>query len=98
MPFTHYKNYSSTVGGEFRLCSKFRFNTSVNYIRSGGRRANADRYNENLTYFSPRWDIWDCKLPNGAQNTIEGSGNENPIYVLEQRNFKDDVDRVIANA
>lgn len=98
MPFTNYKNYSVKVGGEFRLSSKFRFNTSVNYIKSGGRRANADRYNENLTYFSPRWDIWDYKLPNGTQNTIEGSGNENPIFVLEQRNFKDDVDRVIANA
>lgn len=98
MPFTNYKNYSIKVGGEFRFSEKFRFNTSVNYIKSGGRRANADRYNENLTYFSPRWDIWDYKKPDGTQKTIVGSGNENPIFVLEQRNYKDDVDRVISNA
>lgn len=98
MPFTNYKNYSVKVGGEFRFSPKFRLNTSVNYIKSGGRRANADRYNENLTYFSPRWDIWDYKKPDGTQKTIEGSGNENPIFVLEQKNYKDDVERVISNA
>lgn len=98
MPFTDYKNYSAKVGGMFKFSEKFRFGTSVNYIKSGGRRGNADRYNENLTYFSPRWDIWDYKKPDGSQNTIVGSDNENPIYVLEGRRYVDDVDRVIGNA
>lgn len=97
MPFTNYKNYSAKVGGEFKFSEKVQLNASVNYIKSGGRRANADRYNENLTYFSPRWDIWDYIKPDGTQNTIVGSDNENPIYVLYGKNYRDDVDRVIAN-
>jgi TonB-linked SusC/RagA family outer membrane protein len=97
MPFTNYKNYSVKLGGEFRFSEKLRMNASVNYIKSGGRRANADRYNENLTYFSPRWDIWDYIKEDGTQNTIVGSGNENPIYVLYGKKYVDDVDRIIAN-
>lgn len=98
MPFTDYKNYSAKVGGELKFSEKFRMGMSVNYIKSGGRRGNADRYNENLTYFSPRWDIWDYIKPDGTQNTIVGSGNENPIYVLYGKKYVDDVDRVISNA
>lgn len=98
MPFTDYKNYSIKVGGEFRFSEKIRMNSSVNYIKSGGRRGEADRYNELLTYFSPRWDIWDYKKPDGTQNTIVGSTNDNPIYILEQRNYEDDVDRLITNS
>ncbi len=98
MPFTNYKNYSVKVGGEFRFSEKFRFNTSVNYIKSGGRRGNADRYNEGLTYFSPRWDIWDYEKEDGTQKTIEGSGNDNPIYRLKHRRYVDDVDRLLSNA
>ena len=97
MPFTNYKTYSAKVAGEFRFSDKLRLNTSVNYIKSGGRRANADRYNENLTYFSPRWDIWNYIKPDGTQNTIVGSDNENPIYVLYGKRYVDDVDRIIAN-
>ncbi|MET0242734.1 MAG: carboxypeptidase regulatory-like domain-containing protein, partial [Flavitalea sp.] len=98
MPFTNYKNYSVKLGGQFKFSDKFQLNTSVNYIKSGGRRGEADRYNEQLTYFSPRWDIWDYEKPDGTQKTIVGSTNDNPIFVLSRRKFVDDVDRVIANA
>lgn len=98
MPFTDYKNYSAKLGGEFKFSEKLKFGTSLNYIKSGGRRGNSDRYNENLTYFSPRWDIWDWIKPDGTQNTIVGSDNENPIYVLNGRKYVDDVDRIISNS
>lgn len=98
MPFTDYKNISAKVGGEFKLSDKVKFGSSVNYVKSGGRRGNADRYNENLTYFSPRWDIWDYIKENGTQNTIVGSGNDNPIYVLRGVDYRDNVDRIITNS
>ncbi len=97
MPFTDYKNFSVKVGGEFRLSDKVKFGSSLNYVKSGGRRGNADRYNENLTYFSPRWDIWDYINENGTQQTIEGSGNDNPVYVLRGVDYRDNVDRLITN-
>ncbi|WP_290798520.1 SusC/RagA family TonB-linked outer membrane protein [Flavihumibacter sp. UBA7668] len=97
MPFTDYKNFSVKVGGEFKLSEKVKIGSSLNYVKSGGRRGNADRYNENLTYFSPRWDIWDYINDNGTQNTIVGSGNDNPIYVLRGVDYRDNVDRMITN-
>ncbi len=98
MPFTDYKNYSAKLGGEFKFSDKLRFGSSVSYIKSGGRRGNSDRYNENLTYFSPRWDIWDWINPDGTEKTIVGSGNDNPIYVLNGKKYIDDVDRMITNS
>ena len=98
MPFTNYKNYSAKVSGEFKFSDQFRFGTSVNYINSGGRHGDYDRYNEDMSYFSPRWDMWDYLLPDGSQKTIIGSTNDNPIYVLFKKKYVDDVDRVIANA
>jgi TonB-linked SusC/RagA family outer membrane protein len=98
MPFTDYKNYSAKVGGEFKFSDKVSFGSSLNYIKSGGRRGNSDRYNEGLTYFSGRWDIWDYIKPDGTMNTIVGSGNYNPVYLLNQTKYADDVDRVISNS
>jgi outer membrane receptor protein involved in Fe transport len=98
MPFTDYSNYSVKVGGELRFSPKFRIGSSVNYIKSGGRRGNADRYNESLTYFSPRWDFRDYIKPDGSQKTIVGSTNENPLYGLYGRKYVDDVDRIITNS
>jgi len=97
MPFTNYRNYSGKVSGEFKFSDKFRFGASVNYINSGGRHGDADRYNEEMTYFSPRWDMWNYMLPDGTQKTIIGSTNDNPIYVLWGKKYEDDVDRVIGN-
>lgn len=98
MPFTDYKNFSVKVGGEFKLSEKVKIGSSLNYVKSGGRRGNADRYNENLTYFSPRWDIWDYINDNGTQKTIVGSGNDNPIYVLRGVDYRDNVDRILTNS
>lgn len=98
MPFTNYKNYSAKVGGELTFSEKFRMGMSVNYIKSGGRHGNSDRYNEVLTYYSPRWDIWDYIKPDGTQKTIVGADIDNPIYLLYGNKYVDDVDRVISNA
>ncbi|MFT3749281.1 MAG: SusC/RagA family TonB-linked outer membrane protein [Agriterribacter sp.] len=98
MPFTDYKNYSAKVGGELKFSEKFRMGMSVNYIKSGGRRGNSDRYNEVLTYYAPRWDIWDYIKPDGTQKTIVGADIDNPIYLLYGKKYVDDVDRVISNA
>ncbi|MFT4017153.1 MAG: SusC/RagA family TonB-linked outer membrane protein [Agriterribacter sp.] len=98
MPFTDYKNYSAKVGGELKFSEKFRAGMSVNYIKSGGRRGNSDRYNEALTYYSPRRDVWEYIKPDGTEITIDGAGIDNPIYLLYGRKYVDDVDRVISNA
>jgi TonB-linked SusC/RagA family outer membrane protein len=96
IPFSDYKNISARVGGQFKFGDKFKFNPSVFFINSGGLRVNADRYNESLTYWSPRWNVKDYIKPDGTMKAYL-AGNNNPIYGTYSNRFKDDVNRVIGN-
>ena len=94
IPFTDYKNISARINGTFKFSDKLKFNPSLYYINSGGLRYNADRYNESLTYWSPRWDVMDYIKPDG---TMKSYGNNNPVYGASTNQFRDDVDRIIGN-
>jgi len=96
IPFSDYNNYSARVNGELRFSPKFKMGASVNYINSGGNRVNADRYGEQLIYWSPRWDVKDYIKPDGTQKNY-GPDNDNPMYIAYSNRFVDDVNRVIAN-
>ena len=96
LPFSDYKNYSAKISGDIRASSKLRIGASANFINSGGYRVNADRYNEQLSYWAPRWDVRDYITPEGTMKSYGGE-NDNPWYVVSQRRFKDDVNRLIGN-
>ena len=95
MPNTDFTSINARVGAQFKLSSKLKFNPTVLYTNSGGIRYNADRFNESLTYWSPRWDVKDYVNPNGTMKTY---GNNNPLYGAYVNLFKDNVDRIITNA
>ena len=94
LPNTNYSNWNARVNAVLKLSDKLQFNPSFNYINSGGLRYNADRFNESLTYWSPRWDVKDYKTPEGAHKTY---GNNNPIFGAYYNTFKDNVDRMLSN-
>lgn len=94
IPFTDYGNISAKLGTQVNFSPKFNTGFSINYINSGGRRYNADRFNESLNYWSPRWDVNDYKKPDGTMKTY---GNNNPIYGAATNIFEDDVNRVISS-
>jgi TonB-linked SusC/RagA family outer membrane protein len=96
IPFSDYQNISARLGGQFKVGSKFRFNPSVYYINSGGLRVNADRFNESLTYWSPRWSVKDYKKPDGTMKAYL-AGNNNPIYGTYSNRYKDNVNRILGN-
>jgi len=96
LPFSDYKNYSAKINSSIKISEKIRFGASANFINSGGRRVNADRYNEQLAYWSPRWDVRDYITPEGTMNAY-GNQNDNPLFIASQRRFKDDVNRLIGN-
>jgi len=54
----------------------------------------ADRYNEELIYWAPRWDVRDFVKPDGTQKTY---GNGNPIYYSFTNKFRSKVDHVIGS-
>ena len=94
IPFTDYTNISARLNTTFKLSDKLTFTPSFFYIKSGGLRYNADRFNESLTYWSPRWDVKDYIKDDGTMKTY---GNNNPVYGAATNQFTDDVNRLIAN-
>jgi len=94
LPNTNYSNLNARVNADLKISDKFSINPSFNFINSGGLRYNADRFNESLTYWSPRWDVRDYKNPDGTHKTY---GNNNPIFGAYYNLFEDDVNRTISN-
>jgi TonB-linked SusC/RagA family outer membrane protein len=93
LPNSDYENISVRLSTQLRAGTKFRFSPTINYIKSGGYRVNAERYNEQLSYWSPRWDVTDYIKEDG---TMKGY-RDNPIYGTSVNRFKDDVNRIIGN-
>ncbi len=96
IPFSDYKNISARLSGQFKAGNKLKINPSVYFINSGGYRVNADRFNESLSYWSPRWDVKDYIKPDGTMKSYPAENN-NPIYAVHTNRFKDNVNRVIGN-
>ncbi len=94
LPNSDYKNISARLSGQFRFSDKLRMSPGLYFINSGGYRVNADRYNESLTYWSPRWNVMDYIKPDGTQNAY---GNDNPVYGTATNKFRDNVNRIIGN-
>ncbi len=94
IPFTDYKNLSAKLNTQVNISKKIKSGVSLNYINSGGRRYNADRYNESLSYWSPRWNVNDYIKPDVTMKTY---GNNNPIYGAYSNKFVDDVNRLIGS-
>lgn len=68
--------------------------TSLYYANTDGNFYDADRFNEELIYWAPRWDVKDYVKPDGTQKTY---GNGNPIYYASTNKFRSQVDHVIGN-
>jgi TonB-linked SusC/RagA family outer membrane protein len=96
IPFSDYKSYNARVNGNLNVSRKIRVGASLNFINSGGSRVNADRYGEQLIYWSPRWDVMDYVKPDGTQKNY-GRENDNPVYTLSTNRFYDNVNRIIAS-
>ncbi len=99
IPFSNYKNTNFRIGGEFKAGDKFTFGGTVTYINSGGDRVDANRYNESLSYWSPRVDVFDYRFPDGTMKGYRNDGRRgnNPVYGASSNKFTDDVDRYIGN-
>jgi TonB-linked SusC/RagA family outer membrane protein len=92
LPFTDFNNFSARLNTEVKISEKIRTGANFNYINSGGQRYNADRFNEGLSYWSPRWDVRDFRKPDGTMQTY---GNNNPLYGAATNKLEDDVNRFI---
>jgi TonB-linked SusC/RagA family outer membrane protein len=97
IPFSDYRSYNARVNSNFNISKKVKAGASLNFINSGGSRVNPDRYGEQLTYWSPRFDVMDYMKPDGTQKNYNQQ-IENPVYELATNRYFDNVNRIIGSA
>ena len=94
IPFTWYQDISARLNGILKFSNKFNMGTSLYYINTDGNFYDANRFNENLSYWSPRHDVRDYLKPDGTQQTY---GNNNAWYSAATSKFRSNVNRLIGN-
>lgn len=94
IPFTWYQDISARFGGKLKFSDKFSMGSSFYYVNTDGNFYDANRFNENLSYWSPRWDVRDFKKPDGTQKTY---GNNNAWWAAYTDKFRSNVDRMIGS-
>ncbi|WP_420148881.1 SusC/RagA family TonB-linked outer membrane protein [Spirosoma sp.] len=92
IPFTDFNKLSVRLNTNVKFSDKFTTGANLNFINSGGDRYNADRYNESLSYWSPRYDVRDYLNADGSYKTY---GNGNPIYGAMTNKLRDNVNRLV---
>ncbi|MGN6402730.1 MAG: SusC/RagA family TonB-linked outer membrane protein [Flavisolibacter sp.] len=91
IPFTWYQDVTARISGQLKFSDKFKMGTSIYYANTDGNFYDADRYNEELIYWAPRWDVRDYVKPDGTQKTY---GNGNPVYLAATNKFGSKVDHI----
>jgi TonB-linked SusC/RagA family outer membrane protein len=91
IPFTWYQDISARLNGQLKFSDKFKMGTSIFYTNTNGNFYDANRYNEDLIYWAPRWDVRDAFTPQG---TMKSYGNDNPVYQAATNKFGSQVNHV----
>ncbi|MEO6820472.1 MAG: SusC/RagA family TonB-linked outer membrane protein, partial [Ginsengibacter sp.] len=94
IPFTWYQDISARLNGELKFNDKFSMGTSLYYVNTDGNFYDANRFNENMAYWSPRHDVRDYVKPDGTQKTY---GNNNAWWSAATSKFRSNVNRLIGN-
>jgi TonB-linked SusC/RagA family outer membrane protein len=94
IPFTWYRDITARVNGQLKFSDQFKMGTTLYYANTDGNFYDADRFNEELIYWAPRWDVNDYVKPDGTQKTY---GNGNPVYYASTNKFRSQVDHVIGS-
>ncbi|TXH22894.1 MAG: SusC/RagA family TonB-linked outer membrane protein, partial [Chitinophagaceae bacterium] len=97
IPNSDFKSINARLGAILTVSPKIKFKPSIIFTNSGGFRVNADRFNEGMSYWSPRWDVRDYIKPDGTMKTYPAKNN-NPWYITYSNRFKDNVNRILANS
>ena len=94
IPFTWYQDISARINGKLKFSDKFNMGSSLYYINTDGNFYDANRFNEEMSYWSPRWNVRDYLKPDGTQKTYS---NNNPWYSAATDKFRSNVNRLIGS-
>jgi len=95
LPFTYYQDISTRLSGKLVFSKKLEMGSTILYANTGGNFYDADRFNEEMTYWAPRWDVRDYLTPEGTEKTY---GNGNAWYKAATNKFKSYVNHIIASS
>ena len=93
LPASDFKNYQGRINTNFILSEKLKGGASLSVNNSGGLRGNANRYAEQLIYWSPRHNIRDYMMENGTMKSY--GETDNPIYIANTNRYTDNVLRAV---
>lgn len=103
LPFSDYKRNGAKISGDIKISDIFKVFGSVDYVNSGGNRADANTMNESLIYWANRRDVKDLEFKDGPlEGTMkgyygDGHNGTNPLYENKINTFRDKVDRFFGN-
>jgi len=95
IPFTYYQDVTARINGQLKFSDQFKMGTSIYYANTDGNFYDADRYNEELIYWAPRWDVRNFLKPDGTQQTYGNTNN--PFYTAYTNRYVSKVDHIIGN-
>ncbi|HVY75854.1 MAG TPA: SusC/RagA family TonB-linked outer membrane protein, partial [Puia sp.] len=97
LPFTWYKDVSARISGRLKFSDKLNMGADILYANTNGNMYDADRFNEEMSYWSPRWDVRDYKKPDGTVKEYPAY-NGNAWFKAATNKFISDVSHTIASA
>ncbi len=99
VPNTSYDKINFRFKGGYKINDKLNINSSISYINSGGSRGTGGDKSiySSLSYWAATFDINDYLLPDGTEKNYSDGIIDNPRYLAEVSNLKDNVNRWVGN-
>ncbi|WP_422348418.1 SusC/RagA family TonB-linked outer membrane protein [Flagellimonas sp.] len=100
LPNTFYDKHNFRLKGGHKVNDKFGIKASITYANSGGARGVGGDKSvfSSLSYWAATFDINDYLLPDGSEKNYSDGIIDNPRYLAEKSNLKDEVNRWVGNA
>jgi TonB-linked SusC/RagA family outer membrane protein len=96
LPFTYYKNISTRISGRWIFSDQLSAGADILFTHTNGNFYDADRFNEEMSYWAPRWDVRDYVKPDGTVNEYPAF-NGNAWYKAKTNQFISDVYHTITS-
>ncbi len=96
LPFTYYKNISTRLSGRWIFSDQLSAGADVLFTHTNGNFFDADRFNEEMSYWAPRWDVRDYINPDGTEKQYPAY-NGNAWYKAKTNQFISDVYHTITS-
>ncbi|WP_166959648.1 SusC/RagA family TonB-linked outer membrane protein [Yeosuana marina] len=99
IPNSDYEKINMRLSAGYQITDNFKLNSSINYSKSGGRRANGGDKSimSSLAYFIWSFPVNDYQNADGSERDFSHGIIDNPRYYAERSALEDEVNRWTGN-